>query len=115
MVYQLINLGSQNSNLANWQDVPYYTTYGTILSTTKIKKNKNLCVGYVNISAYSGGRVGTSFSVNAAYVQIIPMVARNTGTGVTTFVDAYVSGSGVDATLPSGYDEIRGSFVIPLT
>lgn len=43
------------------------------------------------------------------------MVARNSGTGVTTFVDAYVSGSGVDATLPSGYDEIRGSFVIPLT
>ncbi|MBO7732633.1 MAG: hypothetical protein J6S67_08780 [Methanobrevibacter sp.] len=108
------NITSQISNLENWQDVPYYTSYGTILSTTKIKKNKNLCVGYVNISTYSGGRVGTSFSVNGAYSQTIPMVARNSGTGVTTFVDAYVSGSGVDATLPSGYDEIRGSFVIPL-
>lgn len=42
------------------------------------------------------------------------MVARNTGTGVTTFVDAYVTSNGIYATLPSGYDEIRGSFVIPL-
>lgn len=114
MVYQLINLDSQNSNLANWQDVPYYTSYGTIQSTTKIKKNKYLCIGYINITTYSGGAVGASFSIDAAYSQTIPMVARNTGTGATTFVDAYVASSSVYATLPSGFDEIRGSFVIPL-
>ena len=109
---------SQISNFANdlkWENVPYYTSYGTILSTTNIKKNKYLCVGYVNISTYSGGAVGTSFSIDAAYSQTIPMVARNTGTGATTFVDASVSSSGMYAVLPSGYDEIRGSFSIPLT
>ena len=115
-IVDLINsLSSQISNIENWQDVPYYTSYGTILSTTKIKKNKYLCVGYVNISTYSGGAVGASFSIDAAYSQTIPMVARNTGTGVTTFVDAYLTSSGIYATLPSGYDEIRGSFVVPLT
>ncbi len=108
------NITTQISNL-NWQDVPYYTSYGTILLTTKIKKNKYLCVGYVNISTYSGGAVGASFSIDAAYSQTIPMVARNSGTGVTTFVDASVSSSGMYAMLPNGYDEIRGSFVIPLT
>lgn len=112
------NITSQISNFANglkWENVPYYTSYGTILSTTNIKKNKYLCVGYVNISTYSGGAVGTSFSIDAAYSQTIPMVARNTGTGATTFVDASVSSSGMYAVLPSGYDEIRGSFSIPLT
>ena len=111
------NVISQISNFANalnWQDVPYHTSYGTILSTTKIKKNKYLCVGYVNVSTYSGGSVGASFSIDAAYGQTIPMVARNRGTGATTFVDAFVSSSGMYAILPSGYDEIRGSFSIPL-
>ena len=108
------NISTQISNL-NWQDVPYHTSYGTILSTTKIKKNKYLCVGYVNISTYSGGAVGASFSIDAAYSQTIPMVARNSGTGATTFVDASVSSNGMYAMLPSGYDEIRGSFLVPLT
>lgn len=101
------------SNL-NWQDVPCYAAYGTIQPTTKIKKNKYLCIGYINITTYSGGAVGASFSIDAAYSQTIPMVARNTGTGATTFVDAYVTSSSVYATLPSGYDEIRGSFSVPL-
>ena len=114
------NIISQISNLTNnfnWTDVSYSAAYGTIQSVTKIKKNKNLCVGYIDISAYSGGKVGLSFSVNGLYTQYsVPMVARNTGTGATTLVVAYIGATGgVDATLPSGYDEIRGSFVIPIS
>ena len=63
-----------------------------------------------------GGTAGISFSVPGLYSQTIPMVARNTGTGATAFVDAYVNGGGgVTATLPSGFNEIRGSFLIPLS
>lgn len=104
-----------NSSL-NWEDVSYNPTYGTIQSSTKIKKNKYFCAGYIDITAYSGGQVGISFSVSGAYGQnTIPMVARNTGTGATTLVTASVNkNGGVSATLPSGYDEIRGSFMIPL-
>lgn len=44
----------------------------------------------------------------------IPMTARNTGTGATTFCNGTLSTSGLDVTLPSGYDEVRGFFVVPL-
>lgn len=119
MVYQLINLDSQNSNLANWTNVSFTATGSTRYTTnTNIKKNKNLCVGYIDLVGTSAGStVGISFSVNGIYPQYsVPFTARNTGTGATTFCSANVAqAGGISLTLPSGYDEVRGSFVMPLT
>lgn len=110
------NITTQISKLINWENVSYSPAYGTI-NTATIKKNKLFCFGYVDITAAtSGGIAGLLFSVTGACDQFVPMVARNTGTGVTTSVMASVGQyGGVQATLPSGYDELRGSFVIPLT
>ena len=109
------NIISQISKIANFESVPYNPAYGTINSAT-IKKNDSICYGYIDITAASmGGTAGILFSVSGLYSQMIPMVARNTGTGATAFVDANVNASGgVTATLPSGFNEIRGSFLIPL-
>lgn len=110
---------SQNSNLANWTNVSFTATGSTRYTTnTIIKKNKNLCVGYIDlVGSSAGSTVGISFSINGAYMQYsVPFTARNTGTGAMTFCSATITQAGeISLTLPSGYDEVRGSFVMPLT
>lgn len=110
---------SQISNLANWTNVSFTATGSTRYTTnTIIKKNKNLCVGYIDlVGSSAGSTVGISFSINGAYMQhTVPFTARNTGTGATTFCSATITqAGGISLTLPSGYDEVRGSFVMPLT
>lgn len=113
------NITTQISNLANWTNVSFTATGSTRYTTnTIIKKNKNLCVGYIDlVGSSAGSTVGISFSINGAYMQYsVPFTARNTGTGAMTFCSATIAqAGGISLTLPSGYDEVRGSFVMPLT